>query len=142
MCDPTDCSLPGSSEHGILQARILGWVAMPSSGDLPDSGIKPASLTVSLHWQVGSLPLVPPGKPIMGYYSAIKKEGNNAIGSNMDGLRDCHTEGGKSWKDKYDIAHMWNLVFKSDTNKLIYKTETDLWMLKTNMVTKKEEGEE
>ena len=74
MCDPTDCSPPGSSEHGILQARILGWVAMPSSGDLPDSGIKPVSLTVNLHWQVGSLPLVPPGKPIMGYYSAIKKE--------------------------------------------------------------------
>ena len=28
---PTDCSSPGSSVHGILQARILGWVAMPSS---------------------------------------------------------------------------------------------------------------
>ena len=29
-CDPLDCSLPGSSFHGILQARILEWVAMPS----------------------------------------------------------------------------------------------------------------
>ena len=29
--DPKDCSLPGSSVHGILQARILEWVAMPSS---------------------------------------------------------------------------------------------------------------
>ena len=29
--DPMDCSLPGSSGHGILQARVLGWVAMPSS---------------------------------------------------------------------------------------------------------------
>ena len=29
-CDPTNCSLPGSSVHGILQARILEWVAMPS----------------------------------------------------------------------------------------------------------------
>ena len=29
--DPMDCSLPGSSVHGILQARILEWVAMPSS---------------------------------------------------------------------------------------------------------------
>ena len=29
--DPMDCSLPGSSVHGILQARILEWVAMPFS---------------------------------------------------------------------------------------------------------------
>ena len=31
LCDPMDLSLPGSSVHGILQARILEWVAMPSS---------------------------------------------------------------------------------------------------------------
>ena len=31
LCDPMDCSLPGSSVHGILQARILERVAMPSS---------------------------------------------------------------------------------------------------------------
>ena len=31
LCDPMDYSLPGSSVHGILQARILEWVAMPSS---------------------------------------------------------------------------------------------------------------
>ena len=31
FCDPLDCSPPGSSVHGILQARILEWVAMPSS---------------------------------------------------------------------------------------------------------------
>ena len=31
LCDPTDCSPPGSSVHGILQARILGWVAVPFS---------------------------------------------------------------------------------------------------------------
>ena len=28
LCDPVDCSLPGSSVHGILQARILEWVAV------------------------------------------------------------------------------------------------------------------
>ena len=39
-----DCSPPGSSVHGILQARILEWVAMPSSRDLSDPGIEPASL--------------------------------------------------------------------------------------------------
>ena len=31
LCDPMDCSAPGSSVHGIPQARILEWVAMPSS---------------------------------------------------------------------------------------------------------------
>ena len=31
LCDPMDCSPPGSSVHGIFQARILEWVAMPSS---------------------------------------------------------------------------------------------------------------
>ena len=37
-------SLPSSSVHGILQAKILEWVAVPPPGDLPDSGIKHASL--------------------------------------------------------------------------------------------------
>ena len=31
LCDPMDCSLPGSSVHGIFQTRILEWVAIPSS---------------------------------------------------------------------------------------------------------------
>ena len=31
LCDLMDCSLPGSSVHGILQARILEWVAIPFS---------------------------------------------------------------------------------------------------------------
>ena len=51
LCDPMDCSPPGSSVHGILQARILEWVALPYSRDLPDPGIEPASL---LYWQMGS----------------------------------------------------------------------------------------
>ena len=55
---------------GILQARILEQVAMPSCWDLPYPGIKSMSLSSNLHWQVGSLSLVPPGKPI---YKIIKK---------------------------------------------------------------------
>ena len=42
--DPMDCSLPGSSIHGILQARIVDWVAMPSPENLPDPGMEPMSL--------------------------------------------------------------------------------------------------
>ena len=40
LYDPTDCNPPGSSVHGILQARILEWVAIPFSGDLLDSAIE------------------------------------------------------------------------------------------------------
>ena len=31
LCDPVDCSLPGSSVHGILQARVLEWAALSFS---------------------------------------------------------------------------------------------------------------
>ena len=39
----TQWSLLGSSVHGILQARIQEWVAMPPPGDLPDPGTEPIS---------------------------------------------------------------------------------------------------
>ena len=40
ICDPMDCSPPGSSVHGILQARILQWVAIPfSRGFFPIQGL-------------------------------------------------------------------------------------------------------
>ena len=41
LCDPTDCSLPGSPVHEILQARILEWVVFPSTGDLSNPGSIP-----------------------------------------------------------------------------------------------------
>ena len=42
LCHPLDCSPPGSSVHGIPQARILEWVIMLSPpGYLPNTGIKP-----------------------------------------------------------------------------------------------------
>ena len=61
VCDPMDCSQPGSTVHEILQARIPEWVAMPSSrgsSRLRDQ----IGLLALLHWQAGSLLLVPPGK--------------------------------------------------------------------------------
>ena len=36
-----DCSPPGSSVHGMSQARILQWIPFPPLGDLPDPGIEP-----------------------------------------------------------------------------------------------------
>ena len=83
--DPMDCSLPGSSIHGIFQARVLEWVAIAfsglvaqscptlcdpvdcnllsfsaSSGELPDRGIEPGSLA----FLADSLPAELPGKPL------------------------------------------------------------------------------
>ena len=59
--DPVDCSPPGSFVHGILQARILEWVAFPSPGDLLNPGVEPRSLTL----QADSLPAEPQGKPFV-----------------------------------------------------------------------------
>ena len=44
LCSPKDCNLSGSSVHGILQAKILEWVAISSLGDLPNPGIRPVPL--------------------------------------------------------------------------------------------------
>ena len=65
LCNPMDCSPPGSSVHGILQARILEWVAISSSrGSIFQTQRLNLHLLSLLHWQMGSLPLSPPGKPI------------------------------------------------------------------------------
>ena len=54
LCDPLDCSLPGSSVHGISQARILEWLPYPSPEYVPEPGVKP----VSPAWQTDSLLLI------------------------------------------------------------------------------------
>ena len=59
LCDPMDCSPPGSSVHGIFQERILEWVAMPSSRG---SSQPRDRAQVSALW-VDALPSEPPGKP-------------------------------------------------------------------------------
>ena len=62
LCDPMDCSPPGSSVRGISQARILQWVAISFSRDLLDSGIEPATPS-SPALQGGFFTAEPPGKP-------------------------------------------------------------------------------
>ena len=44
LCDPMDCRLPVSSVHGILQTRMLEWVAIPFSRALSDPGIESRSI--------------------------------------------------------------------------------------------------
>ena len=60
LCDPMD-SLPVSSVHGILQVRILEWVAVPFSRGSSNPGMEPRSPAL----QADSLPSEPPGKPIV-----------------------------------------------------------------------------
>ena len=55
------CQAPLSM--GILQARVLEWVAIPPPGNLPSPGIKPQSPTLQVH----SLPSEPPGEPSQGH---------------------------------------------------------------------------
>ena len=61
LWDPMDSSPPGSSAHGILQARILKWVAISFSKG--SSSYEVNLLLCLVQWQVGSLPLAPPRKP-------------------------------------------------------------------------------
>ena len=59
LCDPIDGSPPGSPVPGILQARTLEWVAMPSSR----GSSQPRDQTQISHIAVDSLPSESPGKP-------------------------------------------------------------------------------
>ena len=68
LCDPVDCSPPGSSVHGSLQARILEWVAIPfSRGIFLTLGL---NLDL-LHCRQILLPSEPPGKPVTLYAFSI-----------------------------------------------------------------------
>ena len=55
-----DCNLQGSSVYGIFQARVLEWVAISFSRDLPDPGMKPRSPALL----ADALLSEPPGKPL------------------------------------------------------------------------------
>ena len=59
LCNPMDCSLPGSSVHGTSQARYWSGLPFPSPGDPPNSVIEPVSLALA----GGFFTTEPPGKP-------------------------------------------------------------------------------
>jgi len=64
-----DCRSPGSSVHGMLQVRILEWIAMPFSRGSSQSGDK----TWSPALQADSLPSEPPGKDLKKITSRLRK---------------------------------------------------------------------
>ena len=63
LCDPMDHSPPRYYVHGILQGGILEWISAPFSRGSSWPRDQTLRLLRLLHWQAGSLPLVPPGKP-------------------------------------------------------------------------------
>ena len=71
---PMDCRPPGSSVHGISQAKILEQV-FPSPGDLPDPEIEPTSPTLAGRFFTTK----PPGKPDKGLMSYIKNPYNSPV---------------------------------------------------------------
>ena len=74
-----NCEPPGSSVYGIFQARILVWVAIPPSRDIPDPGVELTSL-VSPALVANSLTTVPLGRPKKAEsYSNIFPEGKKII---------------------------------------------------------------
>ena len=67
FCNLMDCSPPGSSVHGIFQARIQEWVPIPSPEGCPNSGIELTSPAL----QVDSLLLSHQGHPFLNFCSSI-----------------------------------------------------------------------
>ena len=77
LCNPMDCSLPGSSVHGILQARVHQWVAMPCSR----GSSQPRDWT-QVSYIVGRFfTTEPPGKP-SGYNRWTNLDGQHKGGHN------------------------------------------------------------
>ena len=85
-------SLSRAPLHEILQARVLEWVAISFTRDLPDSGIKPGSPT----FQADALTSEPPGKPEGGAKSSdseYQKQEPAAVRFKPKGRRPCAAHG-------------------------------------------------
>ena len=89
LCEPMDCSPLGSSVHGILQAWILKWVAMPSSRGFsqPCDG---TCVSCLLHWQVGSVQLMPTGKPSLPHCEMVGFSGIDSVPHSHLGTKSFH----------------------------------------------------
>ena len=85
-----DCSLPGSSVHGIFQARVLEWVAISSPEDLPNPGIEPGSPSL----EVDALTSNPQGSPEMKMkpmYMLPKRDNFRAKDTESEGVQNNYS---------------------------------------------------
>ena len=107
LCNPMDYSLLGSPVVGIFQARILEWVAISFSRDLPNPGIEHRSPAL----QTDSLPFEPQGNPRWMWEPYHKEEGgprnwcfwtvvlDKTLQSSLDckEIQPVHPKGDQSW---------------------------------------------
>ena len=117
LCNPMDCSPPGSSGHGIFQARIPERVAIPFSRGTS----WPRDRTRSPSLRADSLPSEPPGKPysmsntVLGsgiQWLVSQKPGpqgaHNCICIHQDSRGQKHPVGGNTEAVKYKICKLFN----------------------------------
>ena len=119
FCDPMDRSIPGFSVLGILQARILKWVAVPFSR----GSSQPRDQTQVSCIEGDSLPSEPPGKPKntrVGSLSLLQEIFPTQVSD--QGLLHCRwiltsrtTKEGKAWKlcNQYFVFHLVRKLQKS-----------------------------
>ena len=93
LCDPMNCSPPGSFVHGILQARVLEWVAIPSSsGSSPTTDsthVSCISRQVLYHWATWKTQRREQGKvkaALSGHFTSLKLPYHWVWGTGADQL--------------------------------------------------------
>ena len=132
LCNPMNCSLPGFSVHGILQARILKWVDISfsrgSSQPRDQTHVSCLGRRSLYHWANR--------EALSGIFLSLKKW-NNAICSSMDGPRDYHIERRTleediyHWHIPHGLTYMWSLQHNTNErwnrNSLTGK-ESRLWL--------------
>ena len=82
LCDPMDCSPPGSFVHGILQARMLEWVAMPFSRRLWRLGRGP-KMTGTRSLQRGRSPSLTPGPTLSRLKGCLRPRPHNKMATDL-----------------------------------------------------------
>ena len=107
LCCPVDYSVSGFSVHGILQARILGWVAMPSSRGSSWPRDRTHISYVYMHWQAGSC-IFMDTYMVMKLYDLLRFLGHMRIGPMFS-----------FYSRKTDLEILRNLliVFHQDSNR-------------------------
>ena len=121
LCNPMDCSLPVSSVHEILQARILEWVVIPFTGDFPISGTEPKSHeSPALH--TCSLPLSHQGSPL--WWRSLE---NSVFHSSCKSLTPSMKDNGKrlSFFSRFKLRDCSN-AGRHECLAQLYRTQTSL----------------
>ena len=130
LCDPTNCSPPGSSVHEIFQAGILEWVAISySRGTFLTQGPEPRLLCL-LHGQADSFPLVPPQRRTDKWGYMPTKEARDPL--IKDVLRPAWGEG---WAEGRVVRLSWEILMGMKENKGINSTgEVNITLLYSSIL--------